>query len=135
MSNCPCHSQKKYRECCAPFHLGAAPENGLLLMRSRYSAYSLGLVKYIIETTHPQSRFYCTNKQEWEGEILEFCKATVFHDLLILQHISTPTLETVTFRAILFEGGHDISFTEKSTFLRYNGRFTYFEGEIIDRSH
>lgn len=40
---CPCHSQKCYEECCKRYHEGAAAENALILMRSRYSAYALQL--------------------------------------------------------------------------------------------
>lgn len=130
MSNCPCHSKKKYEKCCQPFHLGAVPENGLLVMRSRYSAYCLSLFEYIIATTHPKSRFYNNDISKWKEEILAFCEATSFDNLTIIEHISTSNLETVTFKAHLTEGNHDISFTEKSTFLKDEGRFKYFEGQL-----
>ncbi len=131
MINCPCHSKKAYEKCCKPLHLGAVPENGLFVMRSRFSAYSLSLVDYIIATTHPKSRFYSSDIKTWKEDILAFCKATTFDDLTIIEHISLPNLETVTFRAHLTEEDHDISFTEKSTFIKDEGRFKYAAGEML----
>ena len=48
---CPCTSKKPYDRCCGPFHGGtAAPETAEQLMRSRFSAYALGKVDYLIAT-------------------------------------------------------------------------------------
>src|SRR5678816_980837 len=48
---CPCHSKKRYADCCGPLHKGtrpaATPEE---LMRSRYSAFALGEVDYLAKT-------------------------------------------------------------------------------------
>lgn len=131
MSNCPCHSKKKYEDCCKPLHLGAPAADGLALMRSRFSAYSLGLPDYIIATTHPKSPFYASDKEQWKKEILEFCHSTDFDNLTIIDHVSLPNLETVTFRAHLTEDVHDISFTEKSTFEKDDGRFKYIQGVML----
>ncbi|NCU24339.1 YchJ family protein [Acinetobacter haemolyticus] len=49
--NCPC-GQGQYAECCQPLHLkqGVA-EHAEQLMRSRYSAFALQQIDYILETT------------------------------------------------------------------------------------
>lgn len=54
---CPCDSGQTYVDCCGPWHLGLlqglhapTPET---LMRSRYSAYVLGLIDYLLATWHP----------------------------------------------------------------------------------
>ena len=57
---CPCGKEgKAYADCCGPWHEGLAqarhastPE---ALMRSRYSAYVLGLPDYLIATWHPST--------------------------------------------------------------------------------
>lgn len=53
---CPCCSQQKYTECCQPYHLWQknAP-TAEKLMRSRYSAYALRNVEYLIKTWHPKT--------------------------------------------------------------------------------
>ena len=55
-ADCPCQSGHSYADCCGPFHAGfgeglyaPSPE---ALMRSRYSAYVLGLPDYLLATWH-----------------------------------------------------------------------------------
>ncbi|HAW61148.1 MAG TPA: hypothetical protein DCX26_02290, partial [Pseudomonas sp.] len=49
--NCPCGSGDALAECCGRYHAGVAAPSAELLMRSRYSAYVLGLVDYLQATT------------------------------------------------------------------------------------
>ena len=56
---CPCGSGAAYEACCGRYHAGpqhllaATPE---ALMRSRYSAYVLGLREYVLDTWHASTR-------------------------------------------------------------------------------
>lgn len=129
--NCPCHRQKTYKDCCRPYHLGKLPENALLLMRSRYSAYALHLTDYIIATTHPESPYYSSNKKQWKEEILQFARATEFEGLKILEFIDEQPIAYVAFKAILKQKGQDVSFTEKSTFEKIKGKWLYKSGMHI----
>ena len=53
-SLCPCQSGKPYLDCCQLFHLyQAVPDSAEKLMRSRYAAYTLVNIPYIVETTVP----------------------------------------------------------------------------------
>lgn len=53
---CPCESGQAYSHCCQPYHQGQAAPNALALMRSRYSAYAMGLERYLLDTWHPDTR-------------------------------------------------------------------------------
>lgn len=53
---CPCESGRPYRDCCEPYHQGAAAPTPEALMRSRYSAYALRLSLYLLATWHPSTR-------------------------------------------------------------------------------
>lgn len=86
-------------------------------MRSRYSAYALGNVEYIIETTHPDLVHTVQNRDE----LVAFCKNSTFHSLTIL----ATTGDTVTFKAGLSQNGQDISFVEKSLFKQVAGKWKY----------
>ena len=56
-SYCPCHSHNTYGECCGRFHAYVQfPETTEQLMRSRYAAYVLKNVPYIVETTVPNQQ-------------------------------------------------------------------------------
>jgi SEC-C motif-containing protein len=131
---CPCHSGKCYGDCCQKYHLGALPENALVLMRSRYSAYALGLSEYIIETTHPESPLRVSDRRQWLDKIGLFSKQTSFDGLDILDTQLSDPVSFVTFVAHLSMGGTDKSFTEKSRFLKVEGAWRYLEGEILDRN-
>ncbi len=52
-SNCPCGSGNAFNQCCGHYHAGTPAPSAELLMRSRYSAYVLGLVDYLQATTLP----------------------------------------------------------------------------------
>ena len=120
---CPCHSGKLYIECCAPYHQGENPPTPLALMRSRYSAYALSEINYIIATTHPDNPDSTLPISQRKQKIKNFCKNTQFKGLEILSAEGF----TVTFRAILMQGGRDSSFTEKSEFAQINGRWFYLK--------
>jgi SEC-C motif-containing protein len=128
---CPCKSQKQYSDCCEPFHLGKAPDTALELMRSRYSAYAMHLADYIMQTTHKDNLSYKSpHSEERRKEILEFSKATDFVGLKILEFIDGENEAYVTFTAYLKQGGKDVSFTEKSYFVRVQNQWLYKEGKI-----
>lgn len=122
---CPCHSQKPYVECCQRYHEGIPAESALLLMRSRYSAYALGLDDYIIQTTDHTFSSGSQDLAHWKKEILKFSKSTEFEGLQIIDFQEEIDTATVTFRAILKKNYQDISFTEKSFFIKMNNRWYY----------
>jgi len=54
---CPCGSAEQYDACCEPFVTGASKAaTAEQLMRSRYTAYTKGAMKYLYETSHPDNR-------------------------------------------------------------------------------
>ncbi len=53
---CPCDSGLAYTACCAPLHGGEPASDAMVLMRSRYSAYAMGLSEYLLASWHPRTR-------------------------------------------------------------------------------
>jgi SEC-C motif-containing protein len=53
--HCPC-GRAAYAHCCGRLHAGAPAADAEALMRSRYSAYALGLADYLLATWHPATR-------------------------------------------------------------------------------
>jgi len=69
---CPCGSGVSYASCCEPFHVGTTNKGCLTpedVLRTRYSAFSYRLIKYIIETTHPTCRDYQQDKVAWAKQL------------------------------------------------------------------
>lgn len=128
---CPCWSGLKYKECCQPFHDGELPQNALQLMRSRYSAYALGLAHYIIHTTHPSHPAFQQDMSKWISEINGFSQQTRFEQLEIIDFTEDGRIAFVTFVAHLKRGDKDNTFTEKSRFEKIGEKWYYVDGKII----
>lgn len=94
-------------------------------MRSRFAAYALGKVRYIVKTEHPD-RVRRQRDGAFHKDLKLFCQMT---DFLALQILGEGTLAdnraTVTFHATLVQRGKDASFTECSAFEKVNGRWLY----------
>ena len=127
---CACYSRLSYGICCELYHKGVPVPNARALMRSRYSAYVLKLADYIIDTTHPKNPHYLENRSLWKEQVLSFCQETRFKDLKIHSFEENGNEAFVTFTAMLKQGKHDTSFTEKSRFLKVNNRWLYVDGII-----
>ena len=87
---CPCGSGSAYEACCGRFHGGEPAVDAECLMRSRYSAYVLGLEDYLRTTWHPDTRpaslgLDATPRPQWLGltvkshTLLDARHATVEH--------------------------------------------------------
>ncbi len=128
---CPCCSGKPYLECCGVYHQGKPAETALQLMRSRYSAYALNNVDYIIRTTHPRHPAVSQNLNTWKEEILKFSMNTDFEKLEIVDSKELPDRATVIFIAHLKNGDEDATFTERSFFSKVNGVWYYVNGDVF----
>lgn len=125
---CPCCSTRAYQECCEPFHLKLAQaKTAEQLMRSRYAAYVLKNIDYIVETTVPaqQSKLDRDAIQRWSEQ-------TQWLGLQVLKHkpISGVHQAKVEFEAYYQENGERKTHHEISTFLKIQGRW-YFKDPTV----
>ncbi len=100
-------------------------------MRSRFSAYTLGLVEYILITSHPDGPH---GKPEQRESIAAFCEQTTFQGLDVQDTRVDGDRGEVAFYARLAVGSRDASFGERSTFFRVDGRWLYHSGKPISRT-
>lgn len=116
INDCPCgnkdpltHIVYSYSNCCQKLHSqNKTAKNALELMRSRYSAYCLGLASYIIDTTDPTSPLHNENRDEWLLEIEHFCKSNQFLGLTILStQLEREKRQTVEFEAKIIQFAKD----------------------------
>jgi len=56
MTPCPCGSARGLDDCCGPIIAGTPAPTAEALMRSRYSAYTLGKFDYLADTLAPELR-------------------------------------------------------------------------------
>jgi SEC-C motif-containing protein len=122
MKNCYCNSNKPFSECCEPYILGnqKAP-TAESLMRSRYSAYCVQNIDYLLATTHVSNRKF-HDKQE----MFAFASQNKWIKLEII--IATET--TVEFKAFYLDNSLNTQMHhEKSTFKKEEGSWFYVDGE------
>jgi len=122
---CPCDSGKPYEDCCAPWHqgleLGHHAPTPLALMRSRYSAYVLGHIDYLLATWHPS-----TSPGELELSPVKWLGLEVRHDEM------AGDAGVVEFVARWREGGRGNRMHELSRFVRQSGRWYYIDGQVSE---
>lgn len=123
---CPC-GNGAYAQCCAPFHEGAAAPTAEALMRSRYSAYVLGLEAYLLASWHVSTRPPRVLGPEhaqvkWLGLEVRRSGARGEHEAFVeFVARSRPG------------GGRAERLHEISRFLREDGRWYYVDGEFPKR--
>lgn len=121
---CPCGSARPYADCCARYlDGGEAAPTAEALMRSRYTAYTLGREDYLLATWHVATRPASLGLAEeaparWLG-------------LEVKRH--QPQDEghaVVEFVARYKVGGRAHRLHELSRFVREGGRWFYVDGDI-----
>lgn len=119
---CPCGGAD-YAQCCKPFHDGVAAPTAEALMRSRYSAYVLGLTDYVHATWHTGTR-PPLNELTLEADDL----AIKWLGLDVKMHAANGDEATVEFVARSKVGGRAHRLHEVSRFVREDGRWFYVDG-------
>ena len=120
---CPCGSGRALSACCGRYHAGEPAPDAVSLMRSRYSAFVLGLEDYLLATWHPATR----------PAVLELDATPRPHWLGLAVKAHTPqdeTHATVEFVARYKLNGRAFKLHETSRFEKVDGRWLYVDGEI-----
>ena len=80
---CPCQSGLNYVDCCQPFHQQIAlPQTAEQLMRSRYCAYTMKNIDYIVSTTVPSQQMLLD-----KTALLDWAASTHWTGLHIVRHL------------------------------------------------
>lgn len=120
---CPCGSGRPYAACCGPLHGGTPAATAEALMRSRYSAYVLGLETYLLATWHSSTRperldLAAEPAPKWLGlEVRRHAPADAAH-------------AEVEFVARYRVGGRGQRLRETSRFVREDGAWFYVDGDV-----
>ena len=120
---CPCESGLVYAGCCRELHSGRVlAHSALQLMRSRYSAFTLGNADYLVKSWHPDTRpasVTIDESQRWIGLKIK-----------TVSHRGTGEDEgSVEFVARYKVQGKAYRVQENSRFRRLDGQWYYLDGE------
>lgn len=105
-------------------------------MRSRFAAFAVGAVDYLMETTDPEGPQAEADAARWRSGLLRWCRVATFERLEVLEATLDPdgARGTVTFHATIRAEGADHSFRERSRFRRVDGRWRYVDGDLLEAS-
>lgn len=120
---CPCDTGKDYEACCGRYHAGQKVPTAVALMRSRYSAFALGLDDYLLDTWHPSTRPVDVGEPlQWTGLTMEeTVDGKAWDDEGIVQ-----------FEARCTDGVSSGAIRERSRFVVEDGRWLYVDGVGLD---
>ena len=110
-----------YAACCQPWHAGAPAPDAEALMRSRYSAFVLGLLPYLQDTWHSSTRPADLTLEpgvQWLGLEVRAHKVT------------DATHAEVAFVARSRVQGRGHRLQERSRFVLESGRWWYVDGDF-----
>ncbi|MBM5570457.1 MULTISPECIES: YchJ family protein [Deefgea] len=122
--SCPCGRAASYEKCCGTYHVNLAAPTPEALMRSRYSAYVLGLSDYLMATWHVSTRPTDLDLTDdaavkWLGLKVDFAN-------------EQGDQGEVHFVARYKIGGKAHRLMEKSRFVLEEGRWFYLDGEVAE---
>lgn len=123
--DCPC-GLGRYDEHCGRLHAGAPAVDAEALMRSRYSAYALGLADYLLATWHASTR----------PALIEFNEDPPLRwlGLDVKRHVADGDSAVVEFVARYRQGGGRAGrLHETSRFVRERQLWLYVDGHVTDR--
>ena len=123
MSECPCGSNQPLDACCGKYHGGEAAPTALALMRSRYSAFVLGLGEYLHDTLAENQR------DAFDVDEFNASAADTKWQGLEIRNTSDGSegdeTGTVEFVATYKAQGQQIQHHELAMFGRENGRWVF----------
>ena len=128
MTTCPCYSGKTYNNCCKTIIDNESAPTALALMRSRYTAYKIGKVEYLVKTNHESTRAGIDVR-----DIVNWSKEHEWTKLEIVkteQGSEIDTIGMVEFKAhFKRKNGEEQIHHEKSTFRKEQGKWFYVDGQ------
>ena len=128
---CHCCSSKEFEDCCQPFIENLAkPSTAEELMRSRYSAYAIVAVEYLIKTTHSSTRKFHDRET-----IKNWARSNVWQKLEIISKpdgVARDKVGTVEFKAYFLDENKEMQIHhENSTFRKELGKWFFVDGKIL----
>jgi SEC-C motif-containing protein len=129
MSTCPCGSGLPYEECCGPYIKGEKnPPTAEALMRSRYTAYAVHAVDYIIDTCISDGK---TNIDRRETRAWSEQSTWLGLKIISVEKGGVNDTEgTVEFEAAYERKGLKDLHREKGRFKKQGGRWMYEDGAV-----
>lgn len=128
-THCPCDAQNLYATCCGRFLDGQmVPDSAQALMRSRYTAYTLGKIEFIQKTMcGPAAKnFNPVDAKRWASNA-QWKRLKILRDF---PHPTAPDRHYVEFVADYIAQNKKHRLQELSEFQRIDGHWFYVDGQM-----
>jgi len=132
MSKCPCGSKQSFSTCCEVILQGAPPETAEALMRARYTALTVGDIKFLSDTLSDDIRAgfdeietqKTSKNAQWKAlDIREIIDGGVHDETGSIEYVARFRLD-----------GQSRIHHERSKFARENGRWLCVGGQVNPKS-
>ena len=148
VTKCPCGSGEEYASCCQPHHDGTAPADAVTpeaIVRARFSAYVKNLPKYIVASTHPDSKDMkrkddpAEAREQLEKDAEATMKKVNFTSLRVKSTKENDGETFVTYE-VSYKGagkknrGGTKTLAERSRYKKADGEFKYFDALPLNSS-
>ena len=148
VTKCPCGSGEEYASCCQPHHDGTAPADAVTpeaIVRARFSAYVKNLPKYIVASTHPDSKDMkrkddpAEAREQLEKDADATMKKVNFTSLRVKSTKENDGETFVTYE-VSYKGagkknrGGTKTLAERSRYKKADGEFKYFDALPLNSS-
>ncbi len=100
-------------------------------MRSRYSAFAMGLGAYLVKTLAAEHPDLAMDREALTRALSQFRSHQRFMGLTVLEASEHGDAGQVLFFARIFERGENRSFAELSDFVRESGAWRYASGVLV----
>lgn len=127
---CPCASGKPFGECCEPYLLGRVkPPTAVALMRSRYTAYAMGAIDYLYQTSSERVRkeFDAEGSKKW-------AQSAEWTGIKIIQTTGGGAQDesgVIEFLAHYKVKESDFNHHERAEFEKHDGGWVFMDGNMI----
>ncbi len=123
---CPCLSGEQYPQCCQPLHDGLPSQTAEGLMRSRYSAFVLGKIDYLLDTLAPEQR-----QQIHREQLQETITQTHWLGLQVLDSSLDANDEATVEFVAWYQDTPMGQLHERSRFCKIEQRWFYLDGVML----
>ena len=132
---CPCGrvtasgKRARYKKCCGALHKGLAPPSPEALMRSRFTAFALGLTDYLLSSVHRTGPLWRDDTDPWRAELDDYCRQTSFRNLEITHTAESDDdgFAEVAYQYEMETAGRSAVQTAHSRFKKQDGRWAWYD--------
>ena len=124
-SSCLCGSEQEYHQCCGLYHTGEKmPSTAEVLMRSRFTAYAMHNVDYLLSTWDANKR---PTEINFSKDDVDWCRLEIVD---IKKGTEKDSKGIVEFKAFYLLDGEEHVMREISRFKKINGKWHYLDGQV-----